>query len=222
MNKPLPCNQKWDDMLPSDGGRICTGCGKLVTDFRKYKWADIEKVHLSNPIPTCGIYDDKQLNYWGQQVPSDKFGCSKLVHLSAALLTLTQLLPTDLKAQTKTTTTVVTPKQTGQAKNTTSTPTKKFVSGTVVRQLADSTKLPVKNADIIIKCDEARFNTIVRTDSGRFSIDITDKFELLPSYFKVYVNHPDFLLETIAIDKNNLHPLDITLSDVTVTGKQNE
>ena len=54
-------------MIPcGKNGRICLGCGKIVTDFRNYKMKEIVKTHLSSPAPVCGIYTDKQLNNWGQ------------------------------------------------------------------------------------------------------------------------------------------------------------
>ena len=65
IKKPLPCNQKWDCKLKTDSGRICLGCGKLVSVFIKSSWADIAKVHNSTPIPVCGIYLEEQINYWG-------------------------------------------------------------------------------------------------------------------------------------------------------------
>ena len=88
-------------MLPTDGGRICLGCGKLVSDFRKNSWHDIAKVHSGSPIPVCGIYSDEQLNSWGHEIYTHQSSCSKLVTISAALLALAQITPTTLQAQTK-------------------------------------------------------------------------------------------------------------------------
>jgi hypothetical protein len=184
-------------------------------DFRQFKWADIERVQLSNPIPTCGIYDDRQLNYWGQQVPSDKFGCSKLVHLSAALLAMTQLLPINSKAQAKSTSTVVTIKQITQAKTPIRAPTKRIVRGTVVRQLNDSTKLPVKDAHIIIRLKDMTFEKY--TDSfGRFAIDITSKYSSFPTDFAINISHPEYLVRNITLNKNNLKPINVVFQDISI------
>lgn len=219
MNKPLPCNQKWNDMLPTDGGRICTGCGKLVVDFRKTSWADIQFTHLNNPTPTCGIYDEKQLNYWGQQIPSEKSGCSKLIHLSATLLALSQVFPTDIQAQTKATSTVVEQKQTTQINSTTSIPVKRIINGTVVKQLEDSTKRPVIWVSVIV-CGKG-WKKEVKTDVfGRFSIDITSEFSSIKPKFEITVSHPDYLVQSFTLDKYNLMPLDITLRVVTIVDKK--
>jgi len=218
MKKPLPCNQKWDSMLPTDGGRLCTGCGKIVIDFREFAWADIEKVHSSNPLPTCGIYDDRQLNFWGKEIPTEKNACAKFVHLSATLFALFQVVPTTMDAQVKTPSAVTTNKQVIEINKSTHSSLKKTITGIVVMQLPDSTKIPLNKAEIIIKCDEAQFDHITTTDSfGRFSIDITEKFQLLPNYFPVFIIHPDFLMKQFTIDKNNLQPLDIILAGVTIS-----
>ncbi len=216
MKKPLPCNQKWDEMLLTDGGRICTGCGKLVIDFRKFKWKDIEITHKSNSIPTCGIYDNNQLNYWGQEVPSKKYSCSKFLQLSATLLAMSQLVPTSIEAQTKLPSTVITIKKHGETVKEKQTSRKIAVVGTVVEHITDSSKLPLLGVEIVVQCDADRFSTL--TDSlGRFSIDITEQFQSLPRFFSVHIIHPDFLLEHVIVDKNNLQPLDIILSnDITI------
>ena len=43
MNKPIPCKEKRSNMTPTEGGRICQSCTKLIVDFRKKTWTEIEK-----------------------------------------------------------------------------------------------------------------------------------------------------------------------------------
>lgn len=216
IKKPMPCNQKWEDMLPSERGRICLGCGKHVTDFREYSWAEITKVHNSSPIPVCGIYSDEQINSWGQKISKHQSWSSKLVTISAAFLSLTQFSPSMLNAQKaipqeQTQTINLQEKQTPLVAK----PKQKFISGTVVVLQADSSMLPLKGVLIYVLQDSLNLKTT--TDSlGRFSIDITSSFNKLSNKMNLIVSHPDYLIQPITLDKNILSPLDIILSQVTV------
>lgn len=214
IKKPLPCDQNWNDMLPTDGGRICLGCGKLVSDFRKQKWTDIAKVHSSSPIPVCGIYSKEQIDSWGLDVTSRQSSCTKLIAVSATLLALSQFSSTTLKAQTN----VVQEQsltQSSKQKPVNTKPKKKYVSGTVVVLRSDSTKMPLKNASVFIAQDSLRLNTT--TDSvGRFVIDISGRFSKLPNQITLYLSHPDFMTKSVTLNKSNLKVLDITFSQVTI------
>ena len=216
IKKPIPCNQNWNEMLPTDGGRICLGCGKLVSDFRKSSWADIAKVHSKSPIPVCGIYSKEQINSWGQNISIHQSSCSKLVAISAALLALAQLSPTPLKAQkTVAQEQTQTSKQLLKQKPTNAKPKQKFVSGTVVVLQSDSTKLPLKDASIFVLQDSLHLKTV--TDSvGRFVLDITNRFSKLPNTITLILSHPDFMTKSIPLNKNNLKVLDLTFSQIII------
>lgn len=220
IKKPIPCNQNWNEMLPTDGGRICLGCGKLVSDFRKSSWVDIAKVHSKSPIPVCGIYSKEQINSWGQNISIHQSSCSKLVTISAALLALAQLSPTPLKAQkTVAQEQTQTSKQLLKQKPTNAKPKQKFVSGTVVVLQSDSTKLPLKDASIFILQDSLYLKTV--TDSvGRFVIDITSRFNNLPNAITLILSHPDIMTKSISLKKNNLKVLDITFSQIIIESKK--
>lgn len=218
IKKPLPCNQKWDNMLPNGNGRICLGCGKLVSDFRKYSWNDITKVHNSSPIPVCGIYSEEQLNSWGKEIYTNQSSYSKLVAISAALLALTQLSVTTAQSQT---TAKQQQTQTGnqsvQNKPTIKKPTSKFISGTIVVLQCDSSKNPLGDVSVFVLQDSLHLKTT--TDSvGRFVIDISKKFDKLPKKITLIISHPDFPNKSITINKNNLKALHITLNQFSVVG----
>ena len=55
------CNQKWEDMKPSNEGRQCERCNKCVIDFRNKTLEDISKIHQKSSNTLCGIYHPKQL-----------------------------------------------------------------------------------------------------------------------------------------------------------------
>jgi hypothetical protein len=186
--KPLPCFQKWEDMAPYEGGRLCGGCGKVVTDFRKKSWTEIEQTHIKSSFPVCGIYDDKQINFWGQQVLSKNNFLRSRKFFSAFFAFLYLSSPKiQLKAQ---------PRQEIQSKQkeTPSTPKprieKKRIIGTIVKQLNDSTKIPLENA-VVYLYEDSLHKT--KTDSlGRFILDISKKYNSLPKDLSLIVSHPDF------------------------------
>lgn len=68
--KPNYCGQNWLEMHPTEGGRICRQCEKKMVDFSKASWAEIEKQQRQSDRGVCGMYNPKQLEYWGQEVPT--------------------------------------------------------------------------------------------------------------------------------------------------------
>jgi hypothetical protein len=43
---------------------------KKIVDFSKMNWTEIEKLQRENNISLCGMYNPKQLDNWGQEIPS--------------------------------------------------------------------------------------------------------------------------------------------------------
>ncbi len=201
--KPLPCNQKWDDMIPcGKNGRICLGCGKVVTDFRNYKMREIVKTHLSSPAPVCGIYTDKQLNNWGQIKGTTHF--VKLISISSIFIALSQLFQGEVFSQTKSLHTEAVSDSAKSQKALNNKIPIKHIRGTVVRLNSDSTKSPIKGASIVLQNDSSIQTT---TDSlGRFKINISRKFVSLPDTLTLFVSHADYLSQSILVNKKNLLP----------------
>ena len=56
-------------MNPTEGGRVCQQCNKLVVDFTKHRWQEIEKVQQQHNFSVCGMYRPQQLVHWGREVP---------------------------------------------------------------------------------------------------------------------------------------------------------
>lgn len=71
--KPKHCNQNWLDMTPTKGGRICGQCEKIIIDFSKMSWAEIEKIQKENTTLLCGMYKPKQLEYWGREIQKTNY-----------------------------------------------------------------------------------------------------------------------------------------------------
>lgn len=67
--KPKHCGQNWLEMNPTDGGRICGQCDKKIVDFSKMSWVEIEKLQRQNNNGVCGMYNPRQLDNWGQEIP---------------------------------------------------------------------------------------------------------------------------------------------------------
>jgi CarboxypepD_reg-like domain len=68
--KPKYCGQNWLEMNPTDGGRICGQCDKKIVDFSKTSWSEIEKLQRQNNNGVCGMYNPRQLDNWGQEIPT--------------------------------------------------------------------------------------------------------------------------------------------------------
>ncbi len=97
--KPQYCHQNWDTMSPTEKGRICGACDKLIIDFRKTKWKEIEKIQIESKNTTCGLYSNKQLKYWGQEPPLLDVEIKKPFLVTSLFLALLTLLPKKGKSQ---------------------------------------------------------------------------------------------------------------------------
>lgn len=217
--KPLSCQQNWNDMLPHEKGRICLGCGKLVTDFRNKSWSDIEKVQRASPLPVCGLYSEQQFNNWGHEIQTPvHLNFSKWLKYSAVLLSFTNLFPSQVDAQTKASDTQVKViDKSGQQKQNNAKPHKRIISGIVVKMNSDSTKLPLRNVSVIINHKSVKLQT--ETDSlGNFKIDITNKSKLLPDSISLVFSHIDYPVKNVKINKHINIPLTIVLTDIEIKG----
>jgi hypothetical protein len=85
--KPKHCEQNWLDMKPANGGRMCGQCQKKIMDFSKMNWAEIEAVQAANNNTVCGMYNPKQLDNWGREIPKQTY--SKVLVTSAMISTFT-------------------------------------------------------------------------------------------------------------------------------------
>ena len=216
--KPLPCQQMWDDMIPVNGGRICNGCGKLVVDFRKHSWVEIERTQRENILPVCGIYKDQQIENWGVELSTPTTKCHRMLKLSAAFVAIAQLSSIDLSAQTNTIKQSSTAIQISNTQKTTKLPvnegaSKKILSGTIVTERADASKWPLACAQITVVRKTKTITT--ETDSfGRFALNLTDIYGSLPDTFEVVVTHPQFFTHTIKYTKKDFKSaLSIVLPD---------
>lgn len=66
MEKPelyFNCSQKWERMSPSEGGRHCNVCNKIVVDFSKLSNEEIlTYLSQNNSGRVCGSYEAQQLS----------------------------------------------------------------------------------------------------------------------------------------------------------------
>jgi len=86
--KPKKCDQNWLEMTPVEGGRICGGCNKMVVDFTKKPWEEIEQIQRENNNSICGMYKPKQLENWGREIPSQKQQLLKAAAITGAAISL--------------------------------------------------------------------------------------------------------------------------------------
>ncbi len=90
--KPKHCRQNWLEMTPTEGGRICRQCDKIIVDFSKMSWIEIENLQRENYNALCGMYNPRQLDYWGQAIPNHKDSLLKIATITG--LTISLSLPT--------------------------------------------------------------------------------------------------------------------------------
>jgi hypothetical protein len=84
--KPKFCDQNWLEMSPTEKGRLCAACQKNIVDFSKMRWAEIVHLQEENGNSLCGMYSEKQLEYWGLEVPAPRV--SRIARAAVFLLGL--------------------------------------------------------------------------------------------------------------------------------------
>ena len=90
--KPNHCDQNWLEMTPTNGGRICEKCNKRIVDFSKMNWAQIERIQNQNNNAVCGMYNHKQLENWGHELPTFSNSIKKAAQMPKQLSRLKVLL----------------------------------------------------------------------------------------------------------------------------------
>ena len=187
MDKPLKCGQKWDDMSPADGGRVCSQCSKLIIDFSKSKWRDIEKRQAENSNSLCGLYSSQQLKYWGQEPPFVDLNFKRPIVFSSFLLTFFSATPNVTISQTKPSTSVFKNESDTEFKQIhgDSTELKTILKGHVFDKVTNES-MPYASVGI------RGTKVFARTDSlGNYSLDISsvmDTTETL-SVLAFYINY---------------------------------
>lgn len=59
---PQPCHERWADMQPTERGRFCANCQKVVVDYTALSDQELVRL-LSKPLSTnCGRFRNEQLN----------------------------------------------------------------------------------------------------------------------------------------------------------------
>ncbi len=176
--KPKHCNQNWDNMSPTNGGRMCGQCDKLIVDFRKIKWKEIENIQTQNNNTVCGLYSTKQLKHWGKQPPIIETNLTKPFYITTFLFSLFTINPKPTLSQTKPDTLLIEPDNiiphyyvsepiiTNQI----------FIKG---KMFDAQTKEPIPFANVWIDGTKK----VTSTDfQGNFIIDITDVSGSLKKY----------------------------------------
>jgi hypothetical protein len=55
------CNQVWEDMTPSEKGRICSKCQNTIIDFRNQTDREVAETHAFATGKVCGLYKKEQI-----------------------------------------------------------------------------------------------------------------------------------------------------------------
>lgn len=101
-SKLRTCNQLWNDMLPTKGGRMCKKCSRTIVDFTRKTNAEIAKIHVDSETGVCGYYKHEQFQNNYKHVKSPGFPRLRTILLTGiSYLTITQT--TDGKEKSKVT-----------------------------------------------------------------------------------------------------------------------
>lgn len=98
-----PCQENWENMLPSEQGRFCQICEKQVIDFSAMTDTEILDFwqNPKNRTFSCGQFTEKQLSE-GIEMPSIFSSWQKIASISILGLSILGF-PIELKAQTEVT-----------------------------------------------------------------------------------------------------------------------
>lgn len=167
LQKPNSCDQNWLDMQPCENGRMCGACNKLIYDFTKMNWKEIERIQRANHNSVCGMYTDKQLKHWGSEIP--KHDPKKLFTKAALVFSLT-------------TTSALFSQGISKQEN----HKKTIISGTVKGPyIKDSLEVLV---GVNISLANSTIGVVTDTD-GKYSLDVTDYIDTIkdPTLVFTYV-----------------------------------
>jgi hypothetical protein len=165
LNKPQSCNQNWLDMKPVKGGRMCGQCSKVIVDFRKKSWKEIEALQDENNNTLCGLYSSKQLDNWGREVPSAFPACTKMAAATALMFSLTAFLPEKTLSANKSSVVHVT--EAGDSSVISKVATHTIIQGHV---LDFKTSQPLDYVNVFLK---GRNYGTVTDSNGYYKIDLT-------------------------------------------------
>ena len=70
---PNPCNEGWDNMQPSDGGRYCKSCEKTVVDFTRMDRDEIKQFFIAKKgEKICGHFKTSQVHAPAATLPVER------------------------------------------------------------------------------------------------------------------------------------------------------
>jgi hypothetical protein len=176
------CGQRWSDMTPVQGGRMCDECNKKVVDLTRKRWKQIERLHAQQP-GVCGMYTPTQVQHWGQEIPSNSV-CSKALAVTSMMLALAGV---PLTSQSQTVTEVEVKFDSTKALPENPIPAVEEKKATVT-QTADSslrtifkgfvrdkdTGSPVGFTPVVIMSNGSQVGGGCSDDNGYFEIDLTN------------------------------------------------
>ena len=208
MQKPQNCNQDWSKMTPAKGGRICGSCEKLIVDFRKKSWKEIETKQSANNNSLCGLYDQKQLDHWGKEVPKSN-SCSKILLYTSMILSM-NAATSELQGKTNIpllkSEIIQTDQQAEQVQNKQHSNSLITITGKIIDEVS---KEPLIGVTVQLK--DAAIGTITNVE-GNFTLkDINQKnITLLISYV-------GYEAKEIVLDESQLNQQNLTLGEIILT-----
>lgn len=177
LSKIRKCGQVWEDMNVCNGGRKCSKCANVITDFRGMSEWDIAVTHALSKDKVCGLYDKTMLNphvkvkqvkrLWNVAVPGM---IGLFLYGTQANAKTNSKIPQE-QHQVEYSSQLDIEKGINNKQQVQNSDTIKVVRG----YLYDSANAAIVGGNIII--DGTRSGTVTDVD-GAFALDVTNDFEL--------------------------------------------
>lgn|GEM_PF-3089358 len=174
-----PCHERWEQMTPSERGRLCAKCNTEIVDFRNSTEAEIEHTIATSPVRICGYYAIAQFQKPGSRLAA-----------AATAATIALASPTVAEAAQQSPAVTVTPDVA---------PADSTVIRGIVRDSASRT--PLIGVQVMIP--NTRIGTI--TDShGRFRLATGRKFDHPITVRADYIGYYSRTIELAAGDTTDI------------------
>lgn len=95
------CDESWEDMPPTDGGRYCSRCARRILDFTDISDEDLKGLIAQSGGKICGMFDTEQLNrvHFNKDIRPALAAWQKAAAAIAALTALSTALPAQQPAR---------------------------------------------------------------------------------------------------------------------------
>ena len=207
-----PCNEDWDKMNHTKGGKFCTHCQEKVMDFSDLSDSEIVRILERNKGKICGRFNEEQI---GRKIVGMKTNTHSLfAKITAAFMFF--FLSKDVTAGNELNKNITITNTDNKSDRKFNLSENNIISGFAY---SDSTKKPIPNALVMVKANSlvdgvTKENTFIAyTDkTGFFKLIIPDKFSNIKCVLTV--SEYDFIFKEVTVEiKKHNDPLKLFLKN---------